>query len=235
MQVEHTVNRNVFKDLEMLKNETRLYLLRDDVPDDTVYKMHFRKQLLDEIETFMYSFSWLRKSSIINRIDTYRNCHFDVSFTLKTLGETSPKAFNTAIWTASKKFKELIGENTLDLIKRGDDAIARRQFLIRVGSLNSTRLISDKVIELLPEPSLTAGLIYASECRNELQFLKSLTLKNIESVVNRLDDSKLAFLRYLLDTTDSSYAVQRELVYQFLEGEIDSIDNLVVLLKSNFG
>ena len=232
MTAQRTINRNVFRDLHILKSETNFALLRDSLDDETTYKMHFRNQLLTEIEMFMYGFSWLTKARIVKRIQTYRDCQFDANLAIVALNEKSLQAYNTALWNASRKFKSIIGENTLDLIKRGEDAVARRQFLIRVGNLNSTRLISDKVIELLPAPSVDNGFIFASECKNELQFLKSLTLKNIESVVSRLDSSKLAFIRYLLDTTDSTYSIQRELVYQFLEGEIDSIDNLITLLRA---
>lgn len=232
MPTKFSINRNVFKELALLRLETERQLISKDLPDDMYYKLHFRKNLVLEIEDFMNQFGWLSKKRIINRIQTYQNCRYDASLAILELGETSPNAFNTALWNASKKFKSLIGENTIELIHRGEDAIARRQFLIKVGSLNSTKLLSDKVVDLLPKPSLSDSVFYASECKNELKFLKSLTLRNIDSVVGRLDQNKLAFLRYLLDTTDSTYATERELVYKFLEDEINSLDNLIILLEA---
>lgn len=224
--------KNIFRELENLRVQTRLTLMDKNITEDT--KIIYKEKLfaLHELKSYLDSFDWLSHNKTKERVKVFIQTKFNTEESVKKLEESSKTAFETSMWYASKKFKESIGDSTLSLISEGRVAEGLRHFYIKTGQLNISTITSKEVVDLLPEPSDLNGVIHTSLCRAELRILKGLTLKNISSTFAKLNSDKLSLLRHVLESTDYKYTKQRELIYRYLDNEISDIDTLILMLES---
>lgn len=223
----------VYRRIELEIVRVKKALVKRDLDDQTRKNFSDQLDLLQEIKAYLHSFVWLRNKKTKERVKTFIELKYSYEDSVYRLNEESLTAFQTSMWYTAKKFEELIGTSTLDLISDGriDDAV--RQFHISIGKLNLSSVLLSGVSPLLPEQDSTYP-IWIADCLRELKVLANLSSNKVESVLSTLDETKVAFLRYVLEGTDIRYLRHREVIYEFLSnpGNIkENADKLEILLR----
>lgn len=231
-----TSRGNVFRDLLLFEHRLDLWEATGFVDDDDRSSYLHARRLFSDIEKALYSYNWTQSKNLILRIDTYLSLDCDFKLfkeAIKTRegDSVSIGALETSIWRASTLFKEMIGVSTVDLLKELRLKEAETQLYVCIGKLSLKNITSDVVMSFMPESSKNVG-IDLSTCRNELKILKGLTKSNLEDIFGRLDKDKLAYIRYILEVSDTTVAKERAVLYDFLEGGKYTLDELLLILRS---
>lgn len=221
----------IFRELEMMCITTEKHIKSYQYDDKHRRRLLAKMSALQEIRDYLFSYEWLKHKKTIERVKTYLESGYNYKESTKKLNVVSTSAFETTIWYASKKFEESIGVDTLSLLNDNKIMQAVYQFRVGTGKLRLDNLLPSDIIPVIPQPVYN-GLIRASDCRNELQTLKLATTKSLESRFKSLDGGQLAFIRYILESSDERYADQRVLIYQYMSGSIAKVDDLLLALRN---
>jgi hypothetical protein len=220
----------IFRRLENELASVRKLLGGDGISDEDRNSFVDKENALSLLMTYLNSFEWLTHAKTKERVKLFISSRYDYKFCTEQLNMESLSAFETSMWYTAKKFQSKIGENTIDLIMDGAISTALIQFNTGTGKMGLVSILPHGVGNLLPAP-LSTGAISISECRGELELLKSLVLKTIKSKLSSLGRDNLAFLRHILESTDVRFSTHRQLLYSYLLGSVDSFDDLLVLLS----
>lgn len=201
---------------------------KNDFPNDIVKE---KMKAMKLISSYLHSLDWLKHEKTKERVKVFIQFKYSYKDAANFLKEDSLTAFETSMWYCAKKFSEAIGETTISRIIEGEIVEGLRQFYISTGKLQLNTIVAPDIADLFEKASRVDGLIHASECKNELRFIKGLTMKNLETKVKLLNRNKVAFIRYILEKPDQRYNKQRELIYDYLEGNLSDIDEVVLSLK----
>lgn len=220
----------VFKQLAMAMVEIEKLLRDKSLSDESRVLLLKQRDALNEINDYLWSFEWLSHESSKQKVRLFLESGYNYKDVWQKAGSTSRTSFETSIWHAARVFQKKIGESTLQLILDGKVDEGLRQFRISIGKMDLTQFIPKSLCDMLPVKEYTR-MYSLSECLAELRFLKNLTYSNIKSRLSLLDEVKLSFLRYVLESPDPRYAKRRELMYRYLEGKINDLEELALALK----
>jgi hypothetical protein len=174
---------------------------------------------LTKIQDYIMGFTWIQQSGLKRKIEVFLKNGLNYNLTVETLELPSKNALEVSITYANKQLEKLIGSNTIELIRKGDVGAAMLQFHTGVGNVLLTEdfLVQD-IVAMLPEAEYV-GDISATDCSAELKFLNLITYRVLKSQVNKLDHRKLAFLRHILESSDSNFSFERTIIARYLQGE----------------
>lgn len=223
-------NRNALYVVEKLYVEVNKEVqnkIRHSEVDEHLIK---KRNLIKSIRNFRDDLSYIKRQDSKDRIKYYMRNNFDIIHTSRAFGKETTNSIRTSVWNASKKFTHCIGKNTLSLIKENKIEQAEKEFLINTGKINVDTVILKGFTELIPE-NVVDRTIFIKDCEKEIKVLKNISINVIKNVLTRIDMDKMALLMYILKEQDSFYQEHRNLIYSFLEGEIDNIELLMLELQ----
>jgi hypothetical protein len=155
------------------------------------------------------------------------NCHSTAS----KFG-TSVNAIEVFVSYWQKKLREMIGQETVDLILNDDIDTAMVQFRVGTGQNGySTDLFLAGINQLLPSPKRNQFFLI-EECFRELTYFVHFSHFNINNVLHSLDQEKVAHLLFLMNSEDKRFATEREAIWRLLKGDYLEKDGKVRSYKA---
>lgn len=122
-----------------------------------------------------------------------------------------------------------LGTDIFDYLKGCKPLDAMIEFFSRTGKISVANLIPAEFVTRIPQikPSDSYKL---EDCREELDFLKSLSIIGIQSRLDALDSDKLAYILWLLNSENSRYPEIRKKLWTYIYGK-DEFKNVINDLK----
>lgn len=225
-------SQNIFIKLRTQKIGVKKLLSSGGLEDDI--KMYYEDKLkfIELLEEFKLEMSWLIKKNSKERMSIYFKCNHDIKRTLELLPELEKNPLQTSIWYASTKFAEAIGKNTVRYIEEDRLDEAKMLFRLTTGDLSLDMVIPKGIVDMLPQPSKDDHFYMVTECIRELKFLEQISIQKVQSILSRVDEDKMSFLRHVIESDDIVYTQHREIIYKLLEGDSTmSFDEAVEELK----
>ena len=224
----------VFKRLATGIQELELELAQNDLDANRRYLNQQKLDALLQIDQFLRSFAWLRKTEYKAKVLLFIDSDYDYASCAESMGLLR-NTFETSMSWAGKKFELSIGKNVIGGILSATDPaeVANHLFNFRLKTkkLSLSSFLIQDVFKNLPDSNKDLSL-FVNECKDELEFLQSTTKAAIKQQLSRLDHDKLAFLRSIYDGQDARYAAQRIYLFKYLVGAYDFSELLEVLNES---
>ena len=180
--------------------------------------------LLDEIIEYIESYEWIKQDKVKNRINFFIESGFDYDLYCKTYKVSYESARNSSKY-AYKLLEQKLGENTLDLIKKGLLDEARAAFYARTGKIKKEKYIIQSLIEILPDSEFTAGISLA-DCRNELTILYNMSMWRLNFYKYRMNKDNMAYVLHLLEGNSKRADLFRPPLIAFLTNQMTYEDLL---------
>lgn len=211
----------IFKKLYSSIREVRSMLAESE---DLLEKKGLEEKLsaLMLLYDYLHSFKWLSHEKTKSKVRFYLEHNFDAKAGAEEFHIDTVNSFETSMSYAGKKFIKRIGKKTLDLIFSGATEEALFQFKFSTGQLTLSNLLVSGVSELLPKPEKDL-LLPLNDCVEELNFFRALSLVTVTNELEFLDVSKVAHIRYILESSDPDCAKEKTfIINQILNGILDS-------------
>jgi hypothetical protein len=213
----------VFKELERAIKEVKNKITV--LPDDDISGMREEEQmklaLLLEMDDHMRGFHWLSGDKAKEKIKAVLKSTYNYSQVAKDY-ETTVESLKASVSRASRLLeKRLGGKDAIEKILKGSKTSVKTSlthFKVSSGTLDPEALLLPDLLAKLPKGEEDSS-ISIIDCEKELRLLKYFAHKNIDSVISRVNESKLALLRLVLDR-GSNYEYERALLFQFFEEDI---------------
>lgn len=218
----------IFKKLSNAVKETntKLAMYKDGSTDKEV---EYRKQAaLDELVKYTKSYAWMKRRDAIEKVQAVLKSKYDYKLVSEHF-HVSSNSLQVTMSYASKLLEDKIGANTIDLILIGEIDNAMLQFRAGAGVVSLDALLVSGVTAMLPKTEKSLYLSVVG-CEEELNFIRGLTVVKVAKELSGLDSSKLAFLRYILGSSDSRYARERGVVLNYISGNISNFADVVNFL-----
>ncbi|MDY3368521.1 hypothetical protein [Zhenhengia yiwuensis] len=161
------------------------------------------------------------------KLDAIMTAHFDYA-RVASMFNTTVSSIKASISYLSKSIESKVGVDTLDLLLAGDIESARSNFQACSNIYNLNDLIIGDIANRIPFRVPKA--INLGDCVSELEFLKSVSLPYIRKEFTNLSLEKLILIKYILETSDSRYTHEKQLLHAYILGNM-SMEELVVSLK----
>lgn len=212
---------NVFKRLWKLHNTTVNHLAESSSSseEEMLYREDLR--LLEEIDEYLRSFTWLRKQQTKEKMQVYLDGCFDYNLLCEQFGISYENAKNSVHWAATQ-FESKIGWHTLKLIEQGYIEEARAAFYIGTGQLKVEQLIAEECAGRLPEPQY--DIFRLADCEQELKALRLVSRATLSEYMSSIDEKKMAYLMYLLKGSTKKGAMYRPYLIALLTGSLHEQD-----------
>lgn len=130
---------------------------------------------------------------------------------------TSKNSIEASVSYIGKKLENLIGPNTINMILEGRVDEALTQFYIGTGQVKTDEWFIEGVKSYFPTPNKDVTLSLP-DCKEEIHLLGVFTKLHLEGLVNSYDHNKLAYLLYILNSTDEKVADERQVLFRLLKG-----------------
>jgi hypothetical protein len=143
----------------------------------------------------------------------------------------TPRSVEILLETTSARAQDLIGKGTLDLIMLGDIDAGMLNFKVcSTSKVDTSKIFVKGVDKLLPAAAASAGEdVSVLECLQELFVLGSVSNEKIRREIEVTDKAKMAYLLYLISSTDNEHINEKKAVIDFLDGCI-GIEKVIDLL-----
>jgi hypothetical protein len=184
---------------------------------------------IKEIISYAKSYEWLSHSKARKKIKLFLSSKYNYTVAAAEL-EISLNNLQSFVSYASTKLENLIGASTLDLIIKGEVSQGLLQFKIGTGAIKVESLFLNGIPEMLPTAKKEIGVDILT-CEQELNFLATFTSRHINETLQSLNANKIAFVLYILQTNTSTYAYERELLYNYINGKIIDYETLSALIE----
>lgn len=202
----------IIKDFENCYEVTfyRLKMLEDSSGAEPEELEFIRRKMaaLNELKQFILRGKWTRETSLKKYIALVRS-KFDYKLIAERF-DTTRESLDVFAVRQDKRLKGFIGE-ALQLIElnRIDEGL---DCFYSAAGIFSDREFDYRVSELLPEMRKKDSFL-VSECKEEVELLRSLLRTNVSKRLNGADLYKLGYLVFLLHTNDDMFMKQkRELI-----------------------
>jgi hypothetical protein len=213
LEAQEKVKRNIANGKDINQNKAKLKALEEIL--DYVLSLRYLAdpKLREKVTTFLTSSG--KNNEKVNKISTQYSC--------------TPRAVQILIATTSARAQNLIGKDTLDLIMKGDIEVGIQNFKICSTSKVDASKIFVKGVEKLLPAAAAGEHISVLECLQELFVLGSVSNEKIRREIEVTDKAKVAYLLYLISSTDNEYINEKKAVIDFLDGCI-GIEKVIDLL-----
>lgn len=196
----------VRKNLEVYKNDDKYRLLEQEKLD-----------ALEEIYAYVFACHWLTHKSAKEKVQDFLKSDLNYQKTADKHG-VKLNAMQVSISSSNKIIRAKVGNTTIEKILEGYVSPAMVHFRVSTAKLNIMSLVSKDLVGMLPDADLDIA-ITASDCKKELSLLELFSYARINRLIGQVDDKKLSFLRYILESEDEDYTYERQLILNFLEGD----------------
>lgn len=214
-------NKLIFRRLtaarEQLEATLRRKCLLDE--DDALE----REQLLALREIYDYiahDETWVSQAKSRRKAITFLKNHCNYEKTREELHAKSRNSVEVSMSYLAKKLETKIGTSTIDLILEGKVQEAMVQFRTGTGHLNPREYLIEGLFDLLPSPINTPISFIA--CEKEIKFLLIFGKNHLVELASKYSQDHLAYLVYILTSTDRVVADERRILYQLLKGEFNN-------------
>ncbi len=212
---------NSFKNLINLYNSTLQEIQIFEQDATTSSNLQKAKVLLEEIISYMNSYSWLKHKSSKEKVRVWTESGFDYKVLCEECGVSYQTARQCICW-ANSKFKAKIGENTLALIKEGLMDEARAAFYLHSGMVGLENFVNTEYQGYLPQAKFN---IYSlKECENELKILRLISKARFQNYLDLMDEEKMAYVLWLLMGQSKKSDVFRPYILSLLRDELSAED-----------
>lgn len=174
--------------------------------------------------------SWLSHKTSKEKVRFFIKSGCNYGKTQEYFQTRTRNSIESSMSTFGKKFEIAIGPNTFDLILDGQVSEAMKQFKIAKNKSEVSDLYSSELLSFLPNPEKHPFSL--EECIKELRILKSLTVTYQEQLIKKGDVRKLAFLIYLLNSTEKEFMKEHTVLQEFFNEQF-SLDQEGHYLKIN--
>ncbi len=203
-------------------------LLSPSLPDSQRVLRKAQLGVLQEVDRFVKAGFWMGQERARERIQYYLLNDLSAAKTAEKFN-TSENAIRVAVSKSNERIVSRLGAGLIDMIMDGKPAEALTAFKLATGDLRILDLVVSDVVTALPAPEFNSKL-RVQECAKELSFLRYFTVSNVKKQAATLDQSKLSYIRYVLESSDPSYSFTRQAILNYLKGSIASPEDLFDLL-----
>jgi hypothetical protein len=192
---------------------------------------HKKAEALKQIVDYAIELDWIKHQYSKDRLKYFFNSGFEYQITADHFG-VSKNSIEASVSYSAKKFEKLIGgKATLNLIKKGQIEEAITQFNIATGKVNPDDWFIDGVNYALPTPK--DGIPYKLQnFRKELNFLSLFSKVNFKALVKAQNQENLSHLLYILNSTESKYASERDILCKLLKGEFSNYEGVTLSIDA---
>lgn len=210
---------NVFKMLDLEYRKSCLELSRVEVDTTDYYVVKKRQESLRDVLGVLKSYSWVKREEVKKKLRYFIENRYDYDALAKEFNISKQSAY-VMISRLSKQFQEVIGINNvgelldvnfdIENIKVKDDGVVN----IFISDIRERLVVREY------------ENIYLLECMQELIVLKKLTKVSINNILKKLDAEKISHILYVLQTDRVEYALEKEMVGEYISGDIKSKEEL---------
>lgn len=161
--------------------------------------------------------SWLSHKTSREKVRYFIHNGCDYDKTMEHFKAKSRNSVESSMSVFGKKFAEAIGVDTVDLIVNGFVEEAMKQFDQMTQKVDSSDIYLKGVSKLLPKPKNKYFLL--EDCKEELKLLRLLTTSFLEQHTKRFDEEKIAYLLYVLVSSEKGVGKERSVLQDLLKGE----------------
>lgn len=215
---------NIFKVLDTEYRKCCLDLSRVEVDTEEYYVVKKRLSILSKVLVVLKSYSWIKREEPRKKLKYFMENEYDYSKLAMKFNISKESAY-VLISRLSKQFNEVIRVNSVEELLDANFDI--ENIKVKGGSIVNI-FISDIREQLEVRENKDIDVL---ECKSELQTLRNLTTTIIHNRVKRLDKDKVSHILYLLQTDSVEYALEKELVWGYINGNIKKIEELESKLK----
>lgn len=193
-------------------------LEEDDSTQQTEYVLLNKKlRALNEILEYVNSYKWVCHKNIIEKLKFCRGCGFDYDLIKKELDMTN-SSLKSFMYRVNKALNSKIGENTISMILSDSDKWSDgvMQFRILSGTYKLDDVLFKECYEDLPEKKFTTYSI--KECLPEIKYIYTYSNIAKQRAKASLDEDKLAFIRYILESETERYREEQKNLMLVLQG-----------------
>lgn len=188
--------------------------------DETKLRLLIKLSAMDELNDYIESYVWVKSNKSANKIKDIIKTDFDYGSVALKYG-ISINSLQVTLSRADRRLKAKI-EEPLNLIVEGKVEEGLRVFRLGDSSKNApiideTLFLKDFLIKT-EEPN-DSELFSLAECVDALKVLRYYTHKVTKTNISKGGESKIAFLRYILESKDSKYIYQKQLILSFFNGD----------------
>jgi hypothetical protein len=192
-----------------------------------------RETLLKDIADYVKGATWLKQKTARERVLLFIENNFKTSIVAEILGKEL-NSTQASISHASKMLEEKLGKDIIKTVLESrnvsDTAI---DFSLKTGVFNISLLLLPQFLEKMPEP-LNSAQINLIDCPSELRAMQQFSHLFIQNrVLAKLDNSKMAFIRYIIESDDIRYSRERKLIFKLLYGQIDQVKDVTDYLQNH--
>jgi hypothetical protein len=204
--------------------------------------LEFKKEVLEELNSFMLSFNWLTHKKSKDKIAAFLRSKYNYERVREDFGIRTIQSLQVSVSRASKLLANKIGK-PLDLIKQGKTEEALSCFRgicteADAGLAEESRpvvetspLMVSSHLDNLPYKKNTS-LFSIADCKRELKFMRIYSLSMFRLYFDTLDKDKLAFLRYVAESEDSRFDYEREQMLNLINGVTKDVDATLTAIES---
>ena len=147
------------------------------------------------------------------KLSALMQTHFDYE-RVGRMFNTSANSIQVSMSYLSKNLENKIGKETLPLLLAGqiEDAISNFE------ACSNTYLLAGFIPVEFTEriPLKIPKHLVLSDCSQELEFLRSISMSALNEQFTKLDLDKLILIRYILESRDNRYKTERQALYEYL-------------------
>lgn len=185
-------------------------------------KMKLLKMIIHFIKT-----DAIKQAPAKAKLDALMTTHFDY-VRVASMFNTTVNSIKASISYLSKSIESKVGVDTLDLLLAGDLESAKSNFQACSNIYNLNDLVIGDIANRIPfrvPKEMDLGC-----CIGELEFLKSVNLPYIRKEFTNLSLEKLILIKYILETSDSRYTHEKQLLHAYILGNM-SRENFLFSLE----
>lgn len=201
--------KNLFSYIRMVKESNANVIAKGDV---ITAEEQERMNLLHDMLGYIKSGNWTRASSRQKYVDWLKS-KFDNKFICSKYG-TDSACFSVFLNRQNHRIEAIL-EEPYNLLRSNNIREAYVCFYQKTGTISLQAELSYNCLELLPEGSDKDSYLLC-ECREEIEIIKNLLKSSVKSEISFADQSKLAYIIFLLGSNDPQYSLEKRQLFDVL-------------------
>lgn len=167
-----------------------------------------------------YAFHFPKATKLQNKLKIFWNCNFDYAFLSENVGE-SYESVRVTISRVSRQLYDKLGSNWYYFIMGDKPLDAYIDFVIHSEKCGGINVFPVEYKDLFPVLDNNSGIYNLDDCKDELNFLQSITTISIKRQLENLDSDKLAFILSILNGKQASYGELQKILWFYIYGKKD--------------
>lgn len=207
--------------------------ISDEISSSEFDLVSRKLRALNEILEYVNTYKWVKHLAVIDKIKFIRHCDYDYQLIKREL-HLSDDALKSFMYRINQNLNQKIGEKTISLIlsneKNWSDGLM--QFRILSGTYSLKEVLLSECYSDLPEKKFTTYSL--KECLKEIEYI--YTYSDICRKLSKrdLDENKLAFIRYILESETEKYRQEQKDLMLVLQGINITYEDFLISLNDKF-